>query len=319
VRRILPPDRIGDPVRVDGQTDAILVRDRASRVYLDPYSGRVLDTQRATHLSALQRWSDTADPLHFGTFGGLPTKLLWFVFGIVLSVGILAGPVLADLRRPRSTGAAGATGAARAKDGRPGRRLLVTSAALAFVSVAAAVAGTWFGYGRVLLQGHAPASRIAGPMKIGPWRLVISEHRTPGTDKAVYLLHPVEPRHAPWSEGILGSGSDRTSIDLGHLSARLAPAHADHLRVETPSGDTFDAPVEFKEASSAEEAREMAGLDEHPIEPPGYVLAFVIGLLVLELGGVLAWLVLVLRGTRAAARRSGRSATRLPARLDPCA
>ena len=43
--------------------------------------GAVLLRTDATDLSAHQRISEAADPLHFGTWGGLASKLVWFVFG----------------------------------------------------------------------------------------------------------------------------------------------------------------------------------------------------------------------------------------------
>jgi uncharacterized iron-regulated membrane protein len=86
------------PVRIYGQGPALLVRDAANTVSLDPYSAEVLDVQRAENLPAGERLAHTADPLHFGDFGGLATKLLWSFFGLALPVMILAGSYL-SIRR----------------------------------------------------------------------------------------------------------------------------------------------------------------------------------------------------------------------------
>lgn len=60
-------------------------------MYLDPRDGRVVYSQTASALSAYWQWSHMADPLYFGTLGGLTTKLIWFLFGLVLSGLSLTG------------------------------------------------------------------------------------------------------------------------------------------------------------------------------------------------------------------------------------
>lgn len=103
VRTVSLPEGPDDPVYVDGQSGAWLVRDRANKVFLDPYSAEVLHIQRAEELSPVYRWVDTADPLHFGDFWGVPTKLLWSALGITLPIAILSGAFL-SLRRTKSEG-----------------------------------------------------------------------------------------------------------------------------------------------------------------------------------------------------------------------
>tara|TARA_A100001391_G_scaffold142053_1_gene99795 strand:+ start:3704 stop:5059 length:1356 start_codon:yes stop_codon:yes gene_type:complete len=87
----------------EGETDALLVRDRANKIYLDPRDGRVAHYQTARDLSAYWRWSHMADPIHFGSFGGLTTKLIWFAFGIFLAGLSLSGGWLHLKRLQRDT------------------------------------------------------------------------------------------------------------------------------------------------------------------------------------------------------------------------
>ena len=89
-----------DVISVQGQSDAVLVRDRANRLNFHPFSGELISAQLAQDLSLPRRWVDTADPLHFGDFGGLLIKLAWFVFGLALNAMILSGAWL-YLRRVR--------------------------------------------------------------------------------------------------------------------------------------------------------------------------------------------------------------------------
>lgn len=84
VRRVGMPYDAAGPVSIEGQWHARLVRERANAVFIDPIRHRVIRVQTVEGMSILQRLSQTADPLHFGTFGGLTTKLIWFGMGSLL-------------------------------------------------------------------------------------------------------------------------------------------------------------------------------------------------------------------------------------------
>lgn len=79
------PSRPGGTVTVYGRSTTWLLRDRASRVFLDPRDASVLRVQRPAELMVWQYVTELADPWHFGDVGGLATKLLWFVSGLVLT------------------------------------------------------------------------------------------------------------------------------------------------------------------------------------------------------------------------------------------
>jgi uncharacterized iron-regulated membrane protein len=118
---------------VDGQDDTLLVRDRANKLYLDARDGRVAYNQRASELSLYWRWSDTADPLHFGDFGGLASKVAWFALGLLLSGLCLTGAYLHGRRL--ALGRAG-----RRKTTWPGTSAAVLATALVLTS---SVRGGW--------------------------------------------------------------------------------------------------------------------------------------------------------------------------------
>lgn len=81
-------------VYVNGQADHLLVRDRATTLFFEPTTARLVEARQAGDLGLAGRWVEAVDLLHFGTFAGLPTKLIWFVFGLALSVLCLTGAYL---------------------------------------------------------------------------------------------------------------------------------------------------------------------------------------------------------------------------------
>jgi uncharacterized iron-regulated membrane protein len=108
------PRRNGDALRFDGQAGHAMVRDRANKVYLDPRNGAVLRVERIEGQGFWRRWDETANPLHFGDFAGLWSRLLWFVFGCGLTVLVFSGAWMywralrkdRDLQRRRAARAA---------------------------------------------------------------------------------------------------------------------------------------------------------------------------------------------------------------------
>lgn len=88
-----------------GQDSAWLVRDRVNGVAIDPASGQVLQRFDGGELNVHQRISEMADPLHFGTFGGLATKVIWFLFGAALTALSVTGVIICAMRLAKTQGA----------------------------------------------------------------------------------------------------------------------------------------------------------------------------------------------------------------------
>ncbi len=82
----------------EGQGDAWLVRDRSNRVWTDAATGDLLLIANGRDLGIHQRISEMADPLHFGDFGGLPTRLVWFLFGLLMTGLAVSGATIYGLR-----------------------------------------------------------------------------------------------------------------------------------------------------------------------------------------------------------------------------
>lgn len=94
------PYEPGDAVIVQGQWRAWLVRERTNAVFIDPATNAVLGKRIALEMDVGERIVHMADPLHFGTFGGLATKLLWVAFGLVL-VGMAGSGAYIYAKRTR--------------------------------------------------------------------------------------------------------------------------------------------------------------------------------------------------------------------------
>ena len=89
-----------------GQNQAWLVRDRANGIAVDPATHRVTMKLDGRDLDVHQRISEMADPLHFGTLGGLATKIVWFVFGAMLTALAVTGTIIYTLRLAKESRAA---------------------------------------------------------------------------------------------------------------------------------------------------------------------------------------------------------------------
>ena len=88
---ILPSKSQDNAVYITGKSNVPLVRPRANRVYLNPVTFEPIKVQKATEISNVMWLNDIADPLHFGTWGGLTTKIIWFIFGFGISSLVLSG------------------------------------------------------------------------------------------------------------------------------------------------------------------------------------------------------------------------------------
>lgn len=77
--------RASAPILVNGSRGNPILRNRANQVYLDPSNLEPLKIQYSEDIGWVAWLNETADPIHFGFFGGLPTKLIWFIFGAAMT------------------------------------------------------------------------------------------------------------------------------------------------------------------------------------------------------------------------------------------
>lgn len=101
IKRIILPTIKEPVIIIQGQNDTVLVRDRANNVIFDGVNGEYLARRLAHKQSLHVRISEAADPIHFGVFGGIYTKILYFVFGSILCALAISGTYLYGLRHLR--------------------------------------------------------------------------------------------------------------------------------------------------------------------------------------------------------------------------
>jgi len=85
------PEHNRDYFSVLGSGDAILFDRYSFRVYINPWTGAVAQSRTPADMNLLQTFTHIADPLHYGTIGGLWTKTIWFLFGLMLSGMSISG------------------------------------------------------------------------------------------------------------------------------------------------------------------------------------------------------------------------------------
>lgn len=102
VKDILSSSGPDQALYLNGQDDVPLVRNRANRVYLNPVTHEVIKVQQAKNLDTVTWLNDIADPLHFGYWGGLLTKVIWFIFGLGISFLVFSGIWISQKRKVKA-------------------------------------------------------------------------------------------------------------------------------------------------------------------------------------------------------------------------
>lgn len=104
IHQILFPESGTAAFGFRGQDGDLLVRHRVNAVWIDVVTHEpVLDLYGAD-LSGHARIAEAADPIHFGTFAGLWSRVIWFVFGLSLTAMSLSGVAIYSMRLAKSAG-----------------------------------------------------------------------------------------------------------------------------------------------------------------------------------------------------------------------
>lgn len=99
---IVPGKDSSQPIYIRGKSHVQLVRKRSNRVYVDPLDNQVVGVQKAENIPTVMYLNDIADPLHFGNWGGLTTKIIWFLGGLSICGLVLTGIWIALKRQATS-------------------------------------------------------------------------------------------------------------------------------------------------------------------------------------------------------------------------
>lgn len=114
IKEIYFPLTVADGIALRGDLDAILVRPRANAVTVDPVTLTPLGNVRGEDLSLARRFTEAADPLHFGTWGGLTTRIIWLCSGILAVLLTISALKVSSWRLATTPGRPSHFGAMRA-------------------------------------------------------------------------------------------------------------------------------------------------------------------------------------------------------------
>ncbi len=163
------PERHGAPVVFHGNRGELLAP-YATRIAVDPFSGEILGADLASDAPALHRIGAMVNPLHYGDFGGLWSKTIWFVFGLALSSLAITGIVIYWSRTAKQAATLFPT---LLRAFHPWRGAMSWFKPLNWAVLAATVIGTAL-TSQFYSTGLADAPARYAPQAIGPWRLGVT-------------------------------------------------------------------------------------------------------------------------------------------------
>jgi uncharacterized iron-regulated membrane protein len=88
---IMMPEHNRDMYKITGGGDTVFFDDFSYRVNINPWTGEIASETTPESMGALQTIQHIVDPLHYGNIGGIWTKAIWFIFGLILSAMSITG------------------------------------------------------------------------------------------------------------------------------------------------------------------------------------------------------------------------------------
>ncbi|RUO26522.1 PepSY domain-containing protein [Aliidiomarina minuta] len=88
---VIMPEHNRDMFKIMGGGDFIFYDQSAYRLDINPWTGEIARTKSPGNMNSLQSIQHLVDPLHYGTIGGIWTKIIWFMFGLILSAMSITG------------------------------------------------------------------------------------------------------------------------------------------------------------------------------------------------------------------------------------
>lgn len=206
-------------------------------VKFDGVTGAILSAAPPTDLSGTL--DQIVDPLHFGTFGGLPTRLLWFAGGLVVSALIPVGATIWLQRSSHSRGVSSDSPSpaipVRGGVASRGRVEWGCSTVVTAAILITAGAYTWRNVPPPVqsLPGLAPHVSL-GEKPLGPYRLELQQFHRPGQKPVSFRAVFPDGRFPNLRrlEGRLLTGSDEQSVRAAFQGTR----HAFHAKFPDTSG-----------------------------------------------------------------------------------
>ncbi len=99
---IMLPEHSRDMYHLSGSGDHIFYDQYSYNLAINPWTGEIASEMSPKTMTPLQTLTHIADPLHYGTLGGIWTKLIWFCFGLLLTGMSITGFMMWGLRNVRA-------------------------------------------------------------------------------------------------------------------------------------------------------------------------------------------------------------------------
>lgn len=253
-RRTLFPGRTPDLVKFDGVT------------------GAILSAAPPTDLSGTL--DQIVDPLHFGTFGGLPTRLLWFAGGLVVSALVPIGATIWLQRssRSRAVPSDSSSPAIPARAGVAARSRVEWWCSTVITTAILLTAGgyTWRNVPPRIqsVSGLAPHVSL-GEKPLGPYQLELQQFHRPGRQPVSFraVFPDGQFPNLRRLEGRLLTGSDGQNVGAAFQGTRHA-FHAKFPDAPDLAGPRITVTLEDRDGQQHSAEFDIAPLERFVASPP---------------------------------------------------